>query len=118
MSVSEVVALFRRYRFRFADEVLLQQDVATALSLHGIPFQREVACGDGYIDFVLTQERIGVECKIGQGFAAVMRQCLRYAYDEQLNGLVLVTRRAAHQSDVAELHGKPFAVCWIGGGGL
>jgi len=118
-AVDRIAGILRRYRIRFGTEELMQQDVAAALDAEGIAFAREVSLGAaGRIDFLLSDSAIGIECKVGGGPSAVFQQCVRYAEQPALEGLILVSRRRQHCLANREIRRKPFRSVWIGASGL
>jgi hypothetical protein len=108
---ADVALLMRRTSFVATAEAALQAGIAAALEAAGMPAQREVRltahgrAGRDRIDF-LVNGHIGVEVKVAGSAADVLRQLQRYAEDDQLSGLVLVTTRAAHATLPMMVGGK------------
>lgn len=103
-----VAAALRRYRFRFADEDRLQVLLGQALAAEGLPVEREVRLDPrNRIDFLVGG--VGVEAKVAGSAADVRRQLDRYARFDRVDGLVLVTTKAAHRFP-SEVRGKPLEV--------
>jgi hypothetical protein len=70
------------------------------------------------IDFYLPQLKLGIECKVDGSKSPVARQLIRYANEEQIAGLILVSRKRSHALSRDSLGGKPFRFVWVGGGQL
>lgn len=82
------------HRFTHSDEAELQAGIAQALEGDGLAFQREVVIAPGdRIDF-LVEGGVGIEVKVAGTAAAARRQLLRYAADDVITALVLVTSRS------------------------
>ncbi|QDT39747.1 hypothetical protein [Stratiformator vulcanicus] len=103
----------RRHRVRFGTEREMQDDIERLLRSLLITFERESETGVGPIDFRVG--RIGIECKVAGGPAAVLRQLMRYADVTDLGAIVLVTSRHTHRFTMQQLRGKPFRVVWVAG---
>lgn len=106
------------YSFRYKNEKELQEGVALALAAMGAAFEAEVKLTvTERIDFLVV-EGIGVEIKTndsrgGAGLSAVTRQLWRYAKDDRIKSLVLVTTRSKHRDLPREILGKPLFVVYL-----
>ena len=111
--LDDIVAAIRAHRFAYIDEDELQQGIAAVLS----PFdaEREVRL-DSRCRIDLLAGRVGIEVKVGGSAAALLRQVERYAEQDALAALVVVTSRVRHLQPVDEANGKP--VRWITVGAL
>lgn len=107
---TRILNALRKWRYRAFDEASLQRAIADVFAADGIPFDREVAIGDGdIIDFV-ADESIGVEVKMKGPLNAVARQLHRYAQSARVSRLILVTTRRRHLALPASFNGKTLHV--------
>jgi len=110
-----VVRLLRTTSLPFHSEAALQDAVEFALKSAALSFTREHRLTPrDRIDF-LCDSGVGVECKVEQSAATVLRQLLRYADCHEVRSLVLVTSCNAHRTALKTLKGKSFHVVWIAG---
>ncbi len=80
----------------------------------GIEYEPECRLDDlGRVDFLI--DGIGIEVKIKEGRASVMRQLGRYAKHEKIVSLILVTTRSQLRAMPPHLNGKEITVVYIGG---
>jgi hypothetical protein len=94
------------FRFNFSSEAELQTAIAQVLEMRGFSVKREVAITSSErLDF-LIDETIAIEVKIGGSANDALRQIARYAYQDVVQGILLVTTRASH-SCPGFLCGKP-----------
>lgn len=101
---AEIAQLLGRYKVMPGTEDAMQRGVAEVLDQAGISFEREHRLGPrDRIDFFLTDDQVGIECKIGGSLAEVTRQLQRYALTGQVRELVLLTSRSLHWSAPASL---------------
>ena len=115
----EVITALRAYHFTYAHEVDLQEAIATVLDLEfpDVPVEREVRFESGRIDILIG--RIGIEVKVAGRASSVLRQIERYAGEDAIDALVLVTNRAGHQRlPTTTLGGKPLAILGLAKAGL
>ncbi len=111
-SVADLISVLRTWKIPTWDEKNMQAGVEIAFRDAGIAFDREAKLSLGTIDFLVGT--IGVECKLSGTKARVMEQLLRYACDEKVTELLLVTNIAAHRClHKIEMQGKPVSVYWI-----
>lgn len=109
-----VASAIKSQRYRYADEIQLQDGIAGVLAGAGIPAVREVSLtAADKIDFMAG--RLGIEVKIAGQAAAVQRQLCRYAASAEVDELMLVTTRSAHRSVRRELAGKTVHVVLLSG---
>lgn len=112
MSVEAILHLLRAHRFHFQSEQELHDGISEALSAAGLAFEREVKLiGMDRIDFMVGS--VGLEVKVGQSFADVLRQLHRYVQAPQLEALILVTTRSRHRAIPEFLGGKPLYVEYL-----
>lgn len=105
LSASEVALTIGRGRFRQGDEYRLHEDLAEHLIKAGIAFKREVRLSPGNrIDF-LCDGGLGIECKARARKREVFRQLERYAAEDAISALILVTGTALGLP--ADIAGKP-----------
>lgn len=116
--------LLSGYRFRYTDEIELQDGIAEVLTRAGIQFEREVVLPRrdqldflrrDRIDFLVTPG-IGIEVKIRGSRVDVMRQLARYAEHERIESLILVTDRSQFAMMPLALGGKLITVVNLLGG--
>jgi len=108
--VQRLLASLRRRRFNYQNEKRLQDGIEACLLKDRIDFVREHPLGEaGVVDF-LVGGFLGVEVKIKGSPSEVARQLLRYAGQEEVKGLVLVTARSSLSALPPELLGKPLAL--------
>lgn len=113
-ATAAIADVLRAQRFRYANEIELQDGIAAAFAAAGIDARREVPLSStDKIDFLAGA--VGVEVKIASTPAAVRRQLTRYARSLQVAELVLVTTRSAHRSLPPVIGGKPLHVVWLSG---
>lgn len=117
MTHAEIVSLLLNHRIRFSTENAMHEDVAQVLASAGIEFAAEHRfSGRDRVDFWIPSEGIAIECKIDGGASAVLSQCLRYAEHEAVRSVILVTCRARHKAEMADLptlNDKPFSLVWV-----
>lgn len=108
--VSSLVGLLKSRRFNYSTERDLQDGIDAVLEASGYRYEREKSLGGaGVIDF-LIEGGVGVEVKIKGSPVEVARQLLRYAKEDAVTEIVLVTGRARLGKLPETLHGKPVTV--------
>lgn len=113
-AIDDLAQRLRRYRFRCSTELALHVDVGKALALEHYVSQAEFCLGShDRIDFWLPELAIGVECKIDGGPSAVWEQLARYSQHDQVQALILLSRRRAHAIPGDSINNKPFRFVWI-----
>lgn len=101
--------LIHRTRFRFMEERQLQDQIEQLLQGNRVPYLREMPLTPkDRIDFLCGT--VGIEVKIEGAVNAVQRQLWRYAADNRISELILVTTRSAHKSLPPVITGKPVMV--------
>lgn len=93
------------------NEKALQDEIAARLDDCGVAYHKEAKVSGGAIDFLVGG--IGVEVKIKGQRRAIYRQLEKYAEDENISHLILLTSIASPMP--AEINGKPVTVLNIGG---
>lgn len=102
--VHEFLAVIRRNRFTLTSETQLKDQMASAMVLAGIRFERERPLDSrNRPDFMVGE--FAVEVKIKGSARAIFRQCERYAAFDEVGGLILVTNRAMGFPET--INGKP-----------
>lgn len=105
MTGPQIAAIIQRGRFRQGDEFRLHEDLAAHLTRNEIGFEREVRLSPGNrIDF-LCAGGVGIECKARARKREVYRQLERYAEEDAITALILVTATAMGLP--RESNGKP-----------
>lgn len=107
--LNRVRSLLSAYRFNVNSEADLQVAIASILEQASYSFQREfrLSAADR-LDFLVDGELV-IETKIGGSGQAVLRQLSRYALNDQVKAILLVTNRANHFAPDS-FNGKPCAV--------
>ena len=108
MSITpDIVSLLRGYRFDLSSEDQLQRGIEQLLRTSTFQWEREVIVTPrDRIDFLV--EGCGVECKIDGSGPEVIRQLHRYAQQDVIRELLLVTTKSRHLNGLpTELNGKP-----------
>ena len=119
MNASELASALCFYRFRYKDEKELQAGVAQCLEMLKVPFVPEYPLNKSdRVDFFVAAGGIGIECKTndsrgGAGLAAVTRQLWRYAKNDEVKAIILITTRAKHRDLPKEIFGKPLYVVYL-----
>jgi hypothetical protein len=119
VNASELAGALVFYRFRYKDEKELQAGVAQCLEGLKVPFTPEYPLNKSdRVDFFIAAGGIGIECKTndsrgGAGLAAVTRQLWRYAKNDEVKAIILITTRAKHRDLPKEILGKPLYVVYL-----
>jgi len=119
MTVDELAAALVSFRFRYKDEKELQAGVAQCLTGLKVTFTPEHPLNPkDRVDFFIAAGGIGIECKTndsrgGAGLAAVTRQLWRYAKNDELKAIILITTRSKHRDLPKEILGKPLYVVYL-----
>jgi F0F1-type ATP synthase delta subunit len=109
LSAPDLAKLIRNTVFRFSDEAALQDGIEVLLQRHGLDYRREMILSpQDRIDFMVGD--IGIEVKVASPLSSVQRQLFRYAKDQRVKSLILVTTRAMHKQCPEELLGKSVEV--------
>jgi hypothetical protein len=103
------------------DEKATQAAINDVLNAAGLSVEREVPCGRGVIDFVVTVSQpfpppcrgmrfrhVGIEVKIKGAAREIVRQVRGYAASGDLDAVILVTAKPVHLPP--EIAGKPVHV--------
>lgn len=105
------------FQYRFADEIMLHEGIATVLDEGGIQYQREFVAGPcDRFDF-LVEPGVVIEAKIKGSLSQALAQIDRYAARPDVQGVLLVTTRLWGNvgTDIEHLHGKPVRVVKLRG---
>lgn len=104
--MAAVATLIRSHRYSYASEVELHEQLERVLVTAGVPVVREVRLTErDRIDLMAGD--VGIEVKV-KGQRSPLRQLGRYAEHPSVQGLLLVTTRAANLP--SHLRGKPVSV--------
>lgn len=122
-TVDDVAASIQRRSYRYASEDELQEGIADALLEDGWWVVREARLdGHSRLDLLVGDQfdgtGIAVECKVGGGRDAAVRQIGRYVAYPEVGGLVLVTNRVRHGTVPRVVGGKPVRVVQLALQGL
>jgi hypothetical protein len=94
-------------KFNFSNEIELHLGIAQLLDSLQIHYQTEVIMTpEDRIDFLLP-EKVGIEVKVDGSTAEVTRQLWRYAQQEAIAEIILVTTRSKHRTIAGPINGKP-----------
>lgn len=111
-SAAQLTSMLRSARLIASSEHALQQSLDDILSFAGEVFEREARLSPGNrIDF-LVDGGIGIEAKVKYGRRAIYRQLARYAAEQAITSIVLVTGTALGLP--ASINGKPIFMVSIG----
>jgi len=106
--------VLRGYRFRYDNEARLQQAIERVLQEHGYAFVREKRLSRrDRLDFDV--EGVAIEVKVDESLTVVLRQLFRYAQQDAVQALVLVTTRSSHTRVPDTICGKPVRIVHIVG---
>ena len=115
--MSELVAVansLRQYNYVARNEAELQDAIASALTMQGHEFRREVELSKSdRIDFMAGS--VGVEVKVGGSRSALIRQLHRYAQHDEVESLLVVTTLHKLTALGESLNGKTIKVIRVGG---
>lgn len=112
-SAASLSALLGDYRLPMGSELRLQNEIELILQQNGVQYLREHRFDPvDRIDFLVGD--VGIECKIGGSRANVLSQLTRYAEQDAVSGLILVSTRHTHRFSARELCGKPFHIVRVG----
>lgn len=118
MTAEELAGALAFYRFHYKDEKELQAGVAQCLEKLKVPFVPEYPLNkQDRVDF-FAEGGIGIECKTndsrgGAGLSAVTRQLWRYAKNDEVKAIILITTRAKHRDLPKDILGKPLYVVYL-----
>ena len=106
--------VLRGYRFSYDNEARLQQAIERVLQEHGYAFVRERRLSRrDRPDFDV--QGVAIEVKVDESLTVVLRQLFRYAQQDAVQALVLVTTRASHTRVPDTICGKPVRIVHIVG---
>jgi hypothetical protein len=104
-----LAAALYQQRYRYVDELELQDAIEALLIAWRLPYAREAVLSPrDRIDFLV--DTIGIEVKVGSSLASVERQLWRYAADSRIGSLILVTSRSIHKGIPQTILEKPVYV--------
>lgn len=98
----------RRHRSALAQEDMLQDTIAAALTDAGLAFEREVVLGPGErLDFLLTETSTALEIKKLPATHDTWRQVARYLAHDRVTSCIVIAPRV--DVPAPSLAGKPIA---------
>lgn len=101
-----------RMRLPLGDEKLTQAALAEGLDALGIAHEREAVLSNGRVDF-LIEGRVAIEVKLrSSSKAEIYRQVRRYAEDDRVESIILVSNTAMRLPETIER--KPAYVVSLG----
>lgn len=116
LSAYELKSLLGGFQFLHESEAMLQSAIETVLGEYHVKYVREFILNPlDRPDFLCTD--VAIEVKIDGSPSQVLRQLHRYAQDERVSEILLVTTRSRH-STPRTLNEKPIFVLWVGGTSL
>ncbi|MXP24787.1 hypothetical protein GRI39_01840 [Altererythrobacter indicus] len=111
LDAAKLAGLIRRGRYRQGNEFQIHDDLEAHLTQHSVPFEREVRLSDrNRIDFLCGD--VGIECKARAKRRELFRQLERYAQEDQISALILLTGTATGLPP--EINGKPVYLVSLG----
>lgn len=116
--LAAIVSALVGRRYRFASERDLHDGVEQVLRAGAWSVGREVKCAAGRLDLLVGRAapgRIAIEIKIGGALPDLHRQLIRYAALPELDALLVVTSRRAHDALPPTIDRKPVRVLVLGG---
>ena len=113
MRIDDLADLLGRYWYRAPDEDVLQEGIALVLAENGVEFARERDLAGGRLDF--WADGVAIEAKVGGSLLALTRQVQRYCLCDEVAGVIVVSRRRAHDGLPTLLAGKPVRFVYSGG---
>ena len=115
MEPAQLIKIFRQYKFNFFNEKDLQRGIDSVLNENKVVHDREYSLSDkDEIDF-LIEGGIGVEVKIKGTLSALTRQLHRYAQNEKIKSLILITDKNRLSNLPDQMNGKELRIVNIGG---
>lgn len=106
---AQLAQLIYRTVYRFSGERALQDGIEILLKNRGIEYLREFSLSPrDRIDFMVG--KIGIEIKVDSSASQVQRQLWRYAEDDRVSSLILVTTKMAHKQIAYEILEKPVII--------
>jgi hypothetical protein len=116
LSAPGICRLIHSTKFSYSNEYDLQRGIEQILKAQGVDVQREVRLGTkgkDRLDF-LVSGGIAIEVKIAGSLAAITRQLFRYADQDRVSQLILVTTRTQHRVLPQIINGKPLYIVSLG----
>ena len=109
--IDALVRVLQSRRFRFTSEAELQEGIAKTLDAYTIDHRRE-HCLDknDRLDFYIAAPRVAVEVKIDGSLSDLTRQVHRYAQNNDVAGIVIVTSLSRLTDLPSSINHKPVRV--------
>lgn len=109
VTVDELAAALRRFRFRFNSERELHEGISRCLDSLGISYSYEHSISPtDRPDFLVGT--VAIEAKVDGSLADLTRQVHRYAKSDRVQAIVVVSSKARHRMLPPEISGKPLRV--------
>lgn len=111
MTAKRLHDLLSKCRFTLSNEMALQAEIGSFLTINKIEYAREVRLSTkDRIDFMV--EGVGIEVKLKGRAMAIYKQCERYCGCPAVKELVLVSNRSMGLPD--EINGRPVYLLNLG----
>lgn len=108
MRMNNIFSLLRSSKLDITNEKRLQNEIMQLFEKYGVPIIKEYRLENGIIDFFLPDSSTGVEVKIKGRPVDILRQLQKYAEDDKIKVLVLVTSKSFAMP--TNIIGKPLFV--------
>lgn len=110
---SDIVSnLISTHRFHFTCEEDLQAGIESLLRGAELPYIREARLSPRDRPDFFTKG-LAIEIKVKGSRTNVLRQLMRYAKNEQVEEILLVTTRSSHRAMPETIGGVPLSVAYI-----
>jgi hypothetical protein len=121
--ILRIATLLRGARFNFTTEEELQCGVQRLLADAGFVANRDYVRehkldARSRVDFYFPPSRVGLEAKINGSASAIARQVHRYLHHPDVQGLILLSRRANVESLPDAINEKPLKIVTLWSNGL
>lgn len=122
--LDDIVKHLTAHTFRFTSEADLQRGIGVVLDRNDVQYYREYSLDKSnridfflpYADMFVGIQNVGIEVKTDGARFEVIRQLSRYADQNQIQSLILVTSRRRLQTVPDKINGKEVRVVVVGGG--
>lgn len=114
---SKLVKLLGQRNFYFCDEIQLQDRIEAYLVDANVGAEREVILGpQNRLDFAVSDgagKLVAVEIKIKGSISDLIRQIHRYAKDDRVSAILVVTSVMRLTALPDDFYGKPVSTCLL-----